>query len=255
MKKHVKVDPKICNWCGKPFYTESCKNHKVSFNGNRVDLPSYGQIKPVKTMYVKRIYRNWSERMSSYREFVYPEIDSSVKRIVDLGCGTNQLSKMIKEDFPHVEAQGFDMYKRDVDVQVIDFEHEKLPFNDGTVDFIVLSHVLEHLENIHFVIEECFRVGNKIVIALPNPLDIFTITKAAFGKDIGSLMGLPLTKPQDRHKWFFTHSDALQLIGWNAFRFNRQYRVINFVHPRVPRWLAPVNPNLFCGEMLFIISK
>ena len=255
MSKNDHLDARVCNWCGKPFNTQACRNHRVSFQGNRIDLPLYGSIKPFKTKFVKRKYNDWMDRMRVYSEFIYPEINETTKTIIDLGCGTNQFVKKIKEMYPQISAWGYDAYQRDSDIRVLNFEQNPLPFGNEEVDIILLSHILEHIENIHYVLDEAFRVGKKIIIVLPNTVGLFTLIKAASGQDLGSMYGLPLVRPKDRHKWVYTVTDAMKLIGWYSFKFNRKYNCINFIHRWIPLFLGSICPNLFSSECMFIISK
>lgn len=67
---------------------------------------------------------------------------------IDLGCG-----KTKKEGYV-----GIDKYQMEgVDI-LCDFEKEKLPFEDNSVDRIYASNVLEHIDNIFFLMEECYRI-------------------------------------------------------------------------------------------------
>lgn len=47
--------------------------------------------------------------------------------------------------------------KEIVDV-VMDIEKDKLPYEDDSVEFILIDNVLEHVENLRFVLNECHRV-------------------------------------------------------------------------------------------------
>jgi len=124
------------------------------------------------------------------------------KRILDVGCDYNTLKKNIGN-----KVVGVDLYG-DPDIK-IDFEKEKLAqFKDNEFDLVVCTEVLEHLENFHEMIDELFRVSNKyILISLPNCLDIFTKWNIVFHNHIGKFYGLPLSKPEDRHRWLFGYLD------------------------------------------------
>jgi len=70
---------------------------------------------------------------------------------VDLGCGGRK-----RNDFP--PFIGIDAaYYPGVDI-VRDVEKQGIPFGDNTIDFIFSSHFMEHVGNLIFVIEECWRV-------------------------------------------------------------------------------------------------
>ncbi len=57
--------------------------------------------------------------------------------MIDIGCGGAKKEGCIGIDM--VDAQGVD--------HCIDIMHEKLPFEDGTVDYVFSSHFLEHLHS------------------------------------------------------------------------------------------------------------
>jgi len=68
---------------------------------------------------------------------------------INLGAGIDH-----KPGYIGVDRENWD---GNVDM-VCDFEHEKLPFKDNTVDEILCKHVLEHLSNPEQVIKECHRI-------------------------------------------------------------------------------------------------
>ena len=71
-------------------------------------------------------------------------------RRLDIGCGNRKHEGYIGIDFE---------YKEGVDI-VRDLE-KGLPFDDDSVDEIFASHILEHLNELNFVMEECYRVLKK----------------------------------------------------------------------------------------------
>ena len=69
---------------------------------------------------------------------------------LDLGCGNRK----------HEGYIGIDLeFKEGVDI-VRDIE-KGLPFSDETIDEIYASHILEHLKELNFVMEECYRILKK----------------------------------------------------------------------------------------------
>jgi len=86
----------------------------------------------------------------SVRE-VDDQIAENENRImIDIGCGGAKKEGCIGID--KVDAQGVD--------HCIDIMHGKLPFEDGTVDYVFSSHLVEHLPNTRFFlagIRPCFE--------------------------------------------------------------------------------------------------
>ncbi len=79
---------------------------------------------------------------------------------LNLGCGEVIINRRGWKNYDAYPLQG---------VEQQDIQH--LPEHDGTVDRIVMSHVLEHLENPDTVLKECYRVlkpGGALIIAVPD---------------------------------------------------------------------------------------
>lgn len=49
----------------------------------------------------------------------------------------------------------------DTKKKVVYYDGEKFPFHDKEFDYVICSHVLEHVENIPFFLSEIFRVASK----------------------------------------------------------------------------------------------
>lgn len=119
---------------------------------------------------------------------------------------------------------------------------EQLPLKENSFDLVLCTDVLEHLENIHFVFDELCRISNRyIMISLPNPhsyLGIYSVLRGRkysttlvkqkeFGKYI-KFYGLPLSKPRDRHRWFFNTEEAVDFVNYRAKKNN--YKIENIVY-------------------------
>jgi SAM-dependent methyltransferase len=82
--------------------------------------------------------------------------------ILDIGCGRKKIAGAVGIDFSSMS---------DADL-VIDLNHEPLPYDDSSVDFIYSSHTLEHLSTKGFihVMQEAYRVlrpGAQFKIVVP----------------------------------------------------------------------------------------
>ena len=85
--------------------------------------------------------------------------------ILDIGCGynANKIAKVI------CDVQDLSNYYQDK--KFIRLTEKKLPFKDKEFDFVVASHVMEHVEDIEFFIKELERVSKKGYIELPTKLE------------------------------------------------------------------------------------
>ena len=84
--------------------------------------------------------------------------------ILDIGCGyrANKYAKTIADvqDLSHI-------YK---EKKFIKIDEKRLPFKDKEFDFVISSHVIEHVENFEFFIKELERISSKGYIELPSRL-------------------------------------------------------------------------------------
>ena len=85
--------------------------------------------------------------------------------ILDIGCGYNA------NKFAKVICDVQDLSNHYQDKKFIRLSENKLPFKDKEFDFVVASHVMEHVEDIEFFIKELERVSKKGYIELPTKLE------------------------------------------------------------------------------------
>ena len=85
--------------------------------------------------------------------------------ILDIGCGYNA------SKFAKVICDVQDLSNHYQDKKFIRLTEKKLPFKDKEFDFVIASHVMEHVEEINFFIKELERVSKKGYIELPTMLE------------------------------------------------------------------------------------
>ena len=92
-------------------------------------------------------------------------LSNSTWNILDIGCGynANKLANII------CDVQ--DLSSHYQDKQFIRLEEKKLPFKDKEFDFVIASHVMEHVDDVDFFIKELERVSKKGYIELPTMLE------------------------------------------------------------------------------------
>ena len=85
--------------------------------------------------------------------------------ILDIGCGynANKFAKVI------CDVQDLSIHYQDK--KFIRLIEKKLPFEDKEFDFVIASHVMEHVEDVDFFIKELERVSIKGYIELPTMLE------------------------------------------------------------------------------------
>ena len=85
--------------------------------------------------------------------------------VLDIGCGYNA------NKFASVICDVQDLSNHYIDKKFIRLVGKKLPFKDKEFDFVVASHVMEHVEDVDFFIKELERVSKKGYIELPTMLE------------------------------------------------------------------------------------
>lgn len=103
----------------------------------------------------------------------------------------------------------------------INLEKEKMPFDDDSFDCVLCLDVLEHLDNLHDVFDEICRVSKKyVIISLPNPYGAlwnYLKNPSTYNRNQNlKFYGLPPEKPEDRHKWFFSTTEAKRFIQYKC---------------------------------------
>ena len=84
--------------------------------------------------------------------------------ILDIGCGY----RAHKNANVIADVQDFsNYYKKKKFIQIKD---KHLPFNDKEFDFVIASHVIEHVDDFEFFIKELERISSRGYIELPSRL-------------------------------------------------------------------------------------
>ena len=85
--------------------------------------------------------------------------------ILDIGCGYNA------NKFASVICDVQDLSNYYPNKKFTKLIEKKLPFKDNEFDFVIASHVMEHVEDVEFFIKELERVSKKGYIELPTMLE------------------------------------------------------------------------------------
>ena len=102
----------------------------------------------------------------SSKQYIDNQIEQNQNwNILDIGCGYTAHDKASVicdiQDLSH-------FYKNK---KFFRLESKKLPFKDKEFDFVISSHVIEHVEDVSFFIKELERVSSKGYIELPTFLE------------------------------------------------------------------------------------
>ena len=86
-------------------------------------------------------------------------------KILDIGCGYNA------NKFANVICDVQDLKSYYKEKRFVKLNDKNLPFKDKEFDFVIASHVMEHVEDIEYFIKELERVSYKGYIELPTKLE------------------------------------------------------------------------------------
>ena len=84
---------------------------------------------------------------------------------MDIGCGygANKYATTVSDIL--------DLSNHYKDKSFVKIAEKKLPFKDKEFDFVIASHVVEHVEDISYFLNELSRVGKKGYIEVPSRLE------------------------------------------------------------------------------------
>ena len=86
-------------------------------------------------------------------------------KVLDIGCGysANNHATTI------CDVQDLSHFYKDKNFVIL--KNKDLPFNDNQFDFVISSHVMEHVEDLKYFIKEIERVSKRGYIELPTKLE------------------------------------------------------------------------------------
>lgn len=120
----------------------------------------------------------------------------------------------------------------------LDAEHP-WPIGNERFDAVICTEVLEHLNELHRAFVELLRITRRyVLISVPNALPAIygyvtrrpiliedgTPSGIGFGR-FAKFYGLPFDRPGDRHRWFFSYSEAREFFRHHAAAGG--YRVVD----------------------------
>jgi ubiquinone/menaquinone biosynthesis C-methylase UbiE len=140
--------------------------------------------------------------------------------VLDVGCGLGEFSRYYPGGYCGIDSNRFcveHLLAQGVDCQVA--HAEQIPYPDKSMDGVLLSHVLEHLDQPHRVLAEIYRV-----LKPAGRLVIITPLAAGFKKDA-------------THKIFYRPANLNPLLQAAGFTIQRN-------------WHYPFGASLF-GDLLY----
>jgi len=164
--------------------------------------------------YKTNLIYNSRESRSNY---IFDKYNTLLKHsVLDVGADAMYLKPLIQSLGSAYTGVG---YGENID-HMLDLETTPLPFGNNAFETVLCFDVLEHLENIHAVFDELCRISSKtVIISLPNPIaGAFGVLRGGDYAEDQSIKfyGLPVDKPEDRHRWFFTEKESINFVTKRA---------------------------------------
>lgn len=124
---------------------------------------------------------------------------SSCREVLDIGIGKGQVAQWFAKKGMKVigtgiaiESYGMDRATLDrFNIDIVECDVEKMPFEDDRFDCVVMSHVLEHCRNVGAALGEVRRVlkqNGVLLIFVPPADDLVCAGHVSVGWNIGQLM-------------------------------------------------------------------
>jgi len=152
------------------------------------------------------------------------------KSVCDVGCGNGVFTANIKRKFGcsliGVDSNRYALLqaeKLDFDklVHVDDFTKDRLPINDGSIDFVVCKDVFEHLIDPLFLAFEIYRIlkpGGHFLVHVPNHFPLAGRLKFLITNNIDTFSYFPGSNRYEfPHIRFFTLSSMRELLDVSGF--------------------------------------
>jgi methionine biosynthesis protein MetW len=170
------------------------------------------------------------------------EESSPFEKVLDIGAGRGadllyalEIQKNATlyavENFPpyvkELESKGVTVFARDI-------EREKLPFEDESLDVILINQVLEHVKDVFWILNEISRVlkvGGHLIVGVPNLASLHNRFLLMLGKQPTSI------KNDSAHVRGYTKSDFRNLLNAG---FTDGYSLSNFGGSNFYPFPAPI---------------
>ena len=113
--------------------------------------------------------------------------------ILDIGCNIAP----VEYAQTVADIQDFSNFYKEKNKKFILIQNKILPFKDNEFDFVYASHVIEHVDDVSFFINELKRISKQGYIELPSLLEDNLVLSANSTED---------------HKWIFKFDDVEKIL-------------------------------------------
>ncbi len=186
----------------------------------------------------------------------YLEIASPYERVLDLGAGHGTdllIARDIQADASLLALESYPPYvteleEKGVRVFSADIERDSLPFDNNSIDVIVMNQIMEHVKDVFWILHEVSRVlqpNGYFIVGVPNLASLHNRILLLLGKQPSVI------KNHSAHVRGYTKGDFKNLLNSG---FPNGYKLVkrggsNFYPfpPSLAKPLAATLPNMAWG--------
>jgi methionine biosynthesis protein MetW len=129
-----------------------------------------------------------------------------------------------------------------------DIESGLADYPDHSFDDVILNQSMQEVRKVDFVIQECLRVGKRVIVGFPNFAHINARLTIFFKGKTPVTRSLP-------HFWYATPNVRfLSIRDFEDFCRSKGLRVLKAVYLGAGRTLTCC-PNLFARNAIFVVEK
>jgi methionine biosynthesis protein MetW len=186
---------------------------------------------------------------------IIAEIIGEGSRVLDLGCGEGDLIALLSSK-KGVRVQGIELDNDAVGRCVMrgfsvfngDIESGLAEYPDRSFDWVILNQSMQETRKIDFVIEECLRVGRRVIVGFPNFAHITARMSIFFRGRTPITSSLP-------HCWFDTPNVRfLSIKDFRAFCRRKRIVVVDSQYLGKKK-VVKVFANLLAVNAIFVLTR
>jgi methionine biosynthesis protein MetW len=175
--------------------------------------------------------------------------------VLDLGCGDGALMSMLVRE-KNASVQGIELddeavhrcVEQGLTVFQGDIESGLADYPDQAFDDVILNQSMQEVKKVDFVLEECLRVGRRVIVGFPNFAHLTSRWSLFF-------RGRTPVTPSLPHLWHETPNVRfLTIRDFEDFCKNKGLRVIRAVYLGTGGTLTCC-PNLLARDAIYVLEK
>jgi methionine biosynthesis protein MetW len=176
-------------------------------------------------------------------------------RVLDLGCSDGALMSLLVRE-KNAAVQGIELddeavhrcVEKGLTVFQGDIESGLADYPDQSFDDVILNQSMQEVRKVDFVIQECLRVGKRVIVGFPNFAHITSRWSLFF-------RGRTPVTPSLPHLWHETPNVRfLTIRDFEDFCKNKGLRVIRAVYLGTGGTLTCC-PNLLARDAIYVLEK